>query len=112
MAISPKYVVKSSKLTNFAMIFRFFRMSPYSLMDRISDSGSDGCGSIPHGGTKKETHKCLLFYLKICDQHSYDAEYVYHVCVWKFEIGEGLLVLGYEGKAFSVIDNLSEEHTL
>ena len=21
-------------------------------MDRISDSGSDGCGSIPHGGTK------------------------------------------------------------
>ena len=22
-----------------------------SLMDRISDSGSDGCGSIPHGGT-------------------------------------------------------------
>ncbi len=23
-----------------------------SLMDRISDSGSDGCGSIPHGGTK------------------------------------------------------------
>ena len=23
-------------------------------MDRISDSGSDGCGSIPHGGTKKD----------------------------------------------------------
>ena len=22
-------------------------------MDRISDSGSDGCGSIPHGGTRK-----------------------------------------------------------
>ena len=22
-------------------------------MDRISDSGSDGCGSIPHGGTYK-----------------------------------------------------------
>ncbi len=22
-------------------------------MDRISDSGSDGCGSIPHGSTKK-----------------------------------------------------------
>ena len=22
-------------------------------MDRISDSGSDGCGSIPHGATKK-----------------------------------------------------------
>ena len=26
---------------------------PHSLMDRISDSGSDGCGSIPHEGTKK-----------------------------------------------------------
>ena len=25
---------------------------PYSLMDRISESGSDGCGSIPHGATK------------------------------------------------------------
>lgn len=25
---------------------------PYSLMDRITDSGSVGCGSIPHGGTK------------------------------------------------------------
>ncbi len=24
---------------------------PYSLMDRITDSGSVGCGSIPHGGT-------------------------------------------------------------
>ena len=22
-------------------------------MDRISDSGSDGCGSIPHGGTER-----------------------------------------------------------
>ena len=25
-------------------------------MDRISDSGSDGCGSIPHGGTSKGGH--------------------------------------------------------
>ena len=24
-------------------------------MDRISDSGSDGCGSIPHGGTERMT---------------------------------------------------------
>ena len=24
---------------------------PHSLMDRISDSGSDGCGSIPHEAT-------------------------------------------------------------
>ena len=30
---------------------------PYSLMDRISDSGSDGCGSIPHGGTNLKQHK-------------------------------------------------------
>ena len=37
---------------------------PYSLMDRISDSGSDGCGSIPHGGTKKGSALGLnlLFY--------------------------------------------------
>ena len=27
-------------------------------MDRISDSGSDGCGSIPHGGTKKTLGVC------------------------------------------------------
>ena len=25
---------------------------PYSLMDKIKDSGSFDCGSIPHGGTK------------------------------------------------------------
>ena len=25
-------------------------------MDRISDSGSDGCGSIPHGGTTIYCH--------------------------------------------------------
>ena len=33
-------------------------------MDRISDSGSDGCGSIPHGGTKKGSALGLnlLFY--------------------------------------------------
>ena len=30
----------------------FWICRPYSLMDRISDSGSDGCGSIPHGGTR------------------------------------------------------------
>lgn len=31
-----------------------------SLMDRISDSGSDGCGSIPHGGTKWLTKSITL----------------------------------------------------
>ena len=37
---------------------------PHSLMDRISDSGSDGCGSIPHEGTKKdfETKSFLIVY--------------------------------------------------
>ena len=29
-------------------------------MDRISDSGSDGCGSIPHGGTKRGFGPFLL----------------------------------------------------
>ena len=30
-------------------------------MDRISDSGSDGCGSIPHGGTfEKSSIECVL----------------------------------------------------
>ena len=32
-------------------------------MDRISDSGSDGCGSIPHGGTNfKQVHLSQPFY--------------------------------------------------
>ena len=30
-------------------------------MDRISDSGSDGCGSIPHEGTEKGGFNILLF---------------------------------------------------
>ena len=30
-------------------------------MDRISDSGSDGCGSIPHGGTNRQTCCLPLF---------------------------------------------------
>ena len=30
-------------------------------MDRISDSGSDGCGSIPHGGTKKGLRPLSLY---------------------------------------------------
>ncbi len=29
-------------------------------MDRISDSGSDGCGSIPHGDTKKAANRSLF----------------------------------------------------
>ena len=34
---------------------------PHSLMDRISDSGSDGCGSIPHEGTKSSARKIAVF---------------------------------------------------
>ena len=34
---------------------------PHSLMDRISDSGSDGCGSIPHEGTKSSVRKIAVF---------------------------------------------------
>ena len=45
--IMAKYVAKSAKNSIFA------RIRPYSLMDRISDSGSDGCGSIPHGATRQ-----------------------------------------------------------
>ena len=30
-------------------------------MDRTSDSGSDGCGSIPHGGTKKGLRPLSLY---------------------------------------------------
>ena len=32
-------------------------------MDRISDSGSDGCGSIPHGGTKMTHGKTMSHFL-------------------------------------------------
>ena len=32
-------------------------------MDRISDSGSEGCGSIPHGGTKKDSRTSLSLFL-------------------------------------------------
>ena len=38
---------------------------PYSLMDRITDSGSVGCGSIPHGGTKKDFNRSL-FLIYVC----------------------------------------------
>ena len=42
-------VTKISKKSNIFAVSNRLR----SLMDRISDSGSDGCGSIPHGGTRK-----------------------------------------------------------
>ena len=43
-----KFRVKFGNMKAFLLIFAG-RLR--SLMDRISDSGSDGCGSIPHGGT-------------------------------------------------------------
>ena len=39
-----------------------------SLMDRISDSGSDGCGSIPHGSTSDASILQLRFRLdELCN---------------------------------------------
>ena len=61
-------------------------LCPYSLMDRISDSGSDGCGSIPHGGTKKTEPRSSVFciymianILNIRNQDSYNSENIDYV---------------------------------
>ena len=43
---------KSLSLQSFFDIVSQKGLCLRSLMDRISDSGSDGCGSIPHGGTR------------------------------------------------------------
>lgn len=55
-------------------------------MDRISDSGSDGCGSIPHGGTKKQSLAALFFcicvistILDVRNQDSYNSENIDYV---------------------------------
>ena len=55
-------------------------------MDRISDSGSDGCGSIPHGGTKKTEPRSSVFciymianILNIRNQDSYNSENIDYV---------------------------------
>ena len=81
------YVVKCPNLTIFVGI------CPYSLMDRISDSGSDGCGSIPHGGTKKEMQPASPFSLSVRDENSYDTEYIYDVLVREFEVRKFVLIL-------------------
>ena len=39
---------------------------PYSLMDRISDSGSEGCGSIPHEGTNRKASAASLRQYSSC----------------------------------------------
>ena len=59
---------------------------PYSLMDRISDSGSDGCGSIPHGGTKNRATRLCFFcicviptILDVRNQDSYNSENIDYV---------------------------------
>ena len=99
------------KCSNFTT---FVKICPYSLMDRISDSGSDGCGSIPHGGTKKEMPRHLLFCLYVRDQDSDYTEYVYHIVVREFEVREFLLAFGYEGECAclrTVVHDLSEEHS-
>lgn len=43
-------------------------------MDRITDSGSVGCGSIPHRGTKKEACQPLFLYL-VSDVRYEDSDY-------------------------------------
>ena len=48
-------------------------------MDRISDSGSDGCGSIPHGGTKKGSAlglNLLCYRLGIMTPKEFTAQYM------------------------------------
>lgn len=40
-------------------------------MDRISDSGSDGWGSNPHGGTKKKVGGANLFLIIVPYPHGY-----------------------------------------
>ena len=44
-------------------------------MDRISDSGSEGCGSIPHGGTKIAGHFGRLFLLYVRNKYSDNTEH-------------------------------------
>ena len=55
-------------------------------MDRISDSGSDGCGSIPHGGTKNRATRLCFFcicviptILDVRNQDSYNSENIDYV---------------------------------
>ena len=83
-------------------------------MDRITDSGSVGCGSIPHGGTKKEACQPLFLYL-VSDIRDEDSDYpedVDDVREGQLKIREVLLILCNECQCVTVIDNLSQEHTL
>ena len=54
-AVMPNNHLFCGEIAKFTYICQPARFRPYSLMDRISDSGSDGCGSIPHGGTRRST---------------------------------------------------------
>ena len=89
-------------------------------MDRISDSGSDGCGSIPHGGTKKAIRPDCFFLsvelpLQVGDEDSDYTEYIDYIAVREFEIREILLVLSYEGKRLrfrSIVNYPSQEHSV
>ena len=58
---------------------------PYSLMDKIKDSGSFDCGSIPHGGTKVWTDNICPDFLYIGYKYSDDAEDCVYFRIWKGE---------------------------
>ena len=108
-------------------------------MDRISDSGSDGCGSIPHEGTKKKRLLSLFFLVPVYPQSLRDSpggaylpfayaqvgcrlnvrnensdysEDVDYIGVWEFEVRKFLLVFRNECESFTVVNYSSEEHTL
>ncbi len=97
----------------------------YSLMDRISDSGSDGCGSIPHGSTNKTAasaafgragEAAMAYRMGSClDVRDEDADYAEEtddIVVWEFEVGEVGLVFCDECECSSVISNLSYKHSV
>ncbi len=107
-------------------------------MDRISDSGSDGCGSIPHGGTKKRGCKPLFLVpvhpqslcdspggaylpfayaqvgcrLNVGNENSDYSEDVDYVRVREFEVRKFLLVFSNECESFTVVYDSSKEHPL
>ena len=64
-AVMPNNHLFCGEIAKFTYLCQPTRFRPYSLMGRISDSGSDGCGSIPHGGTRRSAIRCsvLICYL-------------------------------------------------
>ena len=72
-----KIIDKSSQKRSKIIYLCDAKKCPYSLMDRISDSGSEGCGSIPHGGTKffhKSVVGLLIGYIFACTKRPVQFE--------------------------------------